>query len=431
MADAEQAGKAASPRSAFARWDFRLYQTGRFLSIIGTQMQAVAVGWQVYAITGRKLDLGLVGLAQFLPFILFSLAGGQAADRFDRRRVLLVCYLLQVACALLLLGFAVAGMRDVRFIYGALALFGTARAFSAPAASALLPHLVPQENFSQAIAIGSSVRQVATISGPALGGLLWVLYGVSDGGGPAGAASGARSGASLVYAVSAAAALCALVALAAMRIRTGRLEKGEISWKTLLAGVRFVRSKRILLGSISLDLFAVFLGGAVALLPVYAQDILRVGPLGLGLLRSAPALGAATMAAVLARWPLKRRAGARMLVCVMGFGIATIVFGLSRSFALSLASLAVLGALDNVSVVIRLTLEQIATPPPMRGRVSAVNMMFIGASNELGDFESGLTAQLFGTVPAVVAGGVGTCVVVALWSWLFPELRKVDRLEDA
>jgi MFS family permease len=420
---------AASPRSVFARWDFRLYQTGRFLSIIGTQMQAVAVGWQVYALTGRKLDLGLVGLAQFVPFILFSLAGGHAADRFDRRRVLLVCYLLQAMCAALLLGFAVQGMRDVRFIYGALVLFGVARAFSAPAASALLPHLVPQESFSRAIAIGASIRQVATISGPALGGLLWVLYGVSDGG-PAGAASGARSGASLVYAVSAVSALGALAALAAMRIRTGRQEAGELSWKTLLAGVRFVRSKRLLLGSISLDLFAVFLGGAVALLPVYAHDILKVGPLGLGLLRSAPAVGAALMAAVIARWPLRRRAGSRMMVCVFGFGVATVVFGLSKSFALSMASLAILGALDNVSVVVRLTLEQIATPQPMRGRVSAVNMMFIGASNELGDFESGVTAQLFGTVPAVVAGGIGTCVVVALWSWLFPELRKIDRLED-
>jgi MFS family permease len=393
-------------------------------------MQAVAVGWQVYALTGRKLDLGLVGLAQFVPFILFSLVGGHAADRFDRRRILLVCYGLQAACALLLFGFAVRELRDVRLIYAALALFGIARAFSAPAQQALLPHLVPPELFSRAIAVASSVRQVATISGPALGGALWVLYGWGEDV-PAQAATGAKSGASLVYAVSAAAALLALGFLGVMRVRTGRMEPAELSWKTLLAGVRFVRSKRLLLGSISLDLFAVFLGGAVALLPVYAQDILRVGPLGLGLLRSAPAVGATAIAIVLARWPLRRRAGVRMLWCVLGFGVATSVFGLSRSFALSLAALVALGAFDNVSVVVRLTLEQIATPSEMRGRVGAVNMMFIGASNELGDFESGVTAQWFGTIPAVVAGGVGTCLVVALWAWLFPELRRVDRLEDA
>jgi len=374
-------------------------------------MQSVAVGWQVYALTGRALDLGWVGLVQFLPFVALSLVGGHAADRFDRRRVLLICYAAQVACAGLLWGFAGWGLQDVRIIYLALALFGGARAFSAPAASALLPSLVPLDRLSRAVAWGASVRQVAVISGPALGGLLYSWLGPAP-----------------VYAVSGVASVAAWACALGLRVRTGRLEKSELSLRTLFAGIRFVRTQPLLLGSMSLDLFAVFLGGAAALLPVYAQDILQVGPWGLGLLRSAPAVGAGLMAAVLARWPLERRVGIRMFGCVLGFGVATVVFGLSTSFALSLVALVAMGAFDNVSVVIRLTLEQIATPPQMRGRVGAVNMMFIGASNELGDFESGVTAQWLGAVPAVVAGGLGTCLVVVLWAWLFPELRRVERL---
>jgi MFS family permease len=412
-----------------ARWDFGLYQAGRFLSLGGSQMQYVAVGWQVYALTGRKIDLGYVGLAQFIPFFLLSLVGGHAADRFDRRRVILICYALQAACGLVLWRAAAQDLEDVRWVYLAMMLYGAARAFSSPASSALLPHLVPLDNFSKAVAFGSSVRQVAVITGPALGGL---LYGwVASRAGASGSPHEVWVSAAPVYAVSTAVAVFALATVALMRIRTGRMEAAGFSWQTFLAGVAFVWKKRLLLGSISLDLFAVLLGGATALLPVYARDILDVGPMGLGLLRSAPALGAATMAAALARWPLRRKAGVRMLWCVFGFGLATLVFAVSKSFALSLGALVALGAFDNVSVVVRLTLEQIATPPAMRGRVGAVNMMFIGASNELGDFESGLTAQVFGTVPSVVIGGLGTCVVVALWSWWFPELRRVDRLEEA
>jgi MFS family permease len=401
--------------------DFVLYQAARFLSLAGNQMQSVAVGWQVYALTGRALDLGYVGLAQFVPFFFFSLIGGHAADRFDRRRILLVCYFLQAACAGLLLLLVWKQWRDARLIYAALMLFGVARAFSAPAASALQPQLVPLNRFSRAVALGSSVRQVAVVLGPALGGLLYGWVGGAD----------AWNGAAVVYAVAGCAALAAVGFASAMRIRTGRMENAELSWSTFWAGVRYVWGKPLLLGSMSMDLFAVLLGGAVALLPIYAKDILQVGPLGLGLLRSAPAAGAASMAAVLAVFPMKRDVGVRMFACVFGFGVATIVFGLSRWFAVSMVALVALGAFDNVSVVVRLTLEQIATPGTMRGRVGAVNMIFIGASNELGDFESGVTAQWLGTVPSVVVGGVGTCIVVLLWWFLFPQLRAVRTLEEA
>ena len=373
-------------------------------------MQSVAIGWQVYDLTHRALDLGYVGLAQFAPAAGFALVTGHVADRFDRRRIVLVCYL---AIALLSLTLCLMP-RDagVLPIYGVLVLLGTARAFNAPAGQALTPHLVPLADFPNAVAWASSIWQIATILGPALGGIVYA------------AASGR-----VVYGIAAALSFSAATLTFALHVRTGRMEHSAPSLATLFAGVRYVFEKKIILGAISLDLFAVLLGGAVALLPVFARDILHAGPWALGFLRSAPAVGAAVMAVILASYPLKKNAGAIMLACVAVFGVATIAFGLSRSFAVSLVALAIVGASDMVSVVVRLTLVQLSTPPAMRGRVGAVNSVFIGASNELGEFESGVSAAWLGPVASVVVGGIGTLVVVALWALLFPALRKVDRLD--
>ncbi len=405
---------APSPLAAFSSRDFRYYAAARFIATIASQAQSVAVGFQVYALTHRALDLGYVGLAQFLPVVSLSLVTGHAADRFDRRSLLLLCELAFAACAVIFFLLARAEHPSLLAIYANLVLFGTARAFAGPAASSLMPSLVPKAHFANAASWQSTLWQLAAIGGPSLGGLLYGLYGSA---GP-------------VYAFTAVGFGCAVILASAIRTRTGRLDRRPPTLATALAGLRYVWAKKILLGSISLDFFAVFLGGAVAMLPVYATDVLHVGPTGLGVLRSAPAVGAGLTAVWLAFRPLGRRAGAKMLVCVGLFGAATVVFGLSRSFGLSLAALAVMGASDMVSVVVRMTLEQAATPHEMRGRVSAVNMVFVGASNELGEFESGTAAALLGTVPSVVLGGVGTIVVVLLWSWLFPEVRRVDRLED-
>jgi MFS family permease len=375
-------------------------------------MQSVAVGWQVFQITHRPLDLGYVGLVQFLPGVLLSIPAGHAADRFDRRAVLLTCNISYALCSVLLFVQARARAASVLPIFAVLLLVGVTRAFSGPASQALLPQLVPQEHFGNAVAWGASIFQVATVLGPALGGLIY------------GWAHGAHS----VYATAACIYSAAFLFMLMMHVRTGRMETKAVSLETLLAGFRYVWHEKIILGSISLDLFAVLLGGAVALLPVYAQDILHIGPRGLGLLRSMPAAGAALMAVLLAYRPLRRRAGVVMFVAISIFGAFTIVFGLSRSVILSLVALFVIGASDMISVVIRSTLVQIATPPAMRGRVSAVNLLFIGASNEFGQFESGITAQWLGAVPAVVLGGVGTLVVLAGWLRLFPQLRNMDRL---
>jgi predicted MFS family arabinose efflux permease len=388
---------------------------GSVASVVGIQMQSVAVGWQVYDLTHRPLALGWVGLAQFLPAISLSLVAGHAADRYDRRDIVRVCQLLQAVGALLLWAESRRQLASPAPIYAILVLLGTTRAFQAPASQALLPHVVPPEHFSNAVTWAHSVRQVATIAGPALGGVVYAW------------AKGAHS----VYAFCAALLSIAFVLTSLIEARTGRLENRAVSLTTLFAGVRYVFANKIVLGCISLDLFAVLLGGAVALLPVYAKDILHTGPVGLGLMRTAPAAGAAIMGALLAYRPLKRRAGGTMLVAVAIFGVATVVFGLSRSFAVSLGALFVTGAADMVSVVIRLTLVQLSTPAAMRGRVSAVNMMFINASNELGEFESGVTAALWGAVPAVVVGGLGTCAVVALWTWLFPDLRQLEHLSGS
>ena len=391
--------------------DFVRFQAARFFSILLLEMQSVAIGWQVYDITKRPLDLGFVGLIQFAPGILLILVTGQAADRFDRRTLLACCYCGFAVSSALMLAITLRGAHHVLPIYWVLLLVGVLRAFNAPTGQALLPQLVPQQHFPNAIAWGASILQGAVILGPALGGVIYALF---------------RSPLP-VYAAGLAAALIATLAMLQIKPKREARPHQQISLSTVLAGFRYVWEKKLILGSISLDLFAVLLGGAVALLPVYAREILKTGPWGLGLLRSAPGVGAAVMAIFLAHRPLRRRAGATMLWCVAGFGVFTIVFGLSRSLVLSLLSLLLVGASDTVSVVIRLTLVQLATPDEMRGRVSAVNMLFIGASNELGQFESGLTAQWFGTVPAVVLGGIGTLVVIAAWAWLFPELRRTEQ----
>jgi MFS family permease len=401
--------------AAFRHADFDYFQGARFLSLFGSQMQNVAIGWQVYAITERPLDLGLVGLAQFAPAAALSLVTGHASDRFDRRRILAVCHAAMAACSLALYAIARAHDRRVALVYAVLVLVGLARAFIGPANQSILPSLVPPDHFANAVAWGSSIWQVALVLGPAIGG-------------------GAYAWAKEATPVYLASAVCSLVSLALVsRIRArgnSPRDRRATSWTTLLAGIDYVWRNKVVLGAISLDLFAVLLGGAVALLPVFARDVLALGPWALGVLRSAPAVGAALTAVVLALRPIARRSGVKMFAGVALYGAATIVFGFSRSFVLSLAALVVVGAADMVSVYVRAALVQLATPDAMRGRVSAVNMVFIGASNELGELESGLTAQWLGTVPAVVLGGAGTHVVVGLWMALFPSLRRVDRLDD-
>jgi len=409
---AQAADPRLAGRIAFTYPDFVRYQLARFFIVIALEMQSVAVGWQVYDITKRALDLGLVGLAQFLPGVLLFLVSGHAADRFDRRKLLTVCYAGLSLCSGLLLAIALLQIHSVRAIFAVIVVLGVVRSFNAPVSRALLPQLVAEEHFPNAVAWNASIFQGATILGPTVGGLIYALF----------------HGPSAVYATAMITGVAAL--FATLKIHpTRRVPSREpISWSTVLAGFEYVWRQKVVLGSISLDMFAVLLGGAVALLPVYAREILHTGPWGLGLLRSAPGVGAAAMAILLAHRPLRTRVGATMLWCVAGFGAFTIVFGISRSLIISLIALLLTGAADMVSVVIRATLVQLATPDEMRGRVNAVDMLFIGASNELGQFESGVTAHWFGTMPAVVLGGVGTLVVIALWAWLFPELRQADKL---
>jgi MFS family permease len=385
----------------------------RFLSIVSSEMISVAVGWQLYALTHRPLDLGLVGLAQFAPGVLLFLVAGHTADRRSRQMILRICYGAFSICSAVLLAITLRGLVSVWPIYAVLVANGLVRAFNAPAGQAFLPQLVKPEHFANAVTWGSSFFQVATIFGPMAGGLIYGLAGT-----PA-----------PVYASATVAYLCSVVLISAISVDIVARRNIEERKTLILDGLRYILRNKLVLGCMSLDLFAVLLGGAVALLPVYAREILHVGPNGLGLLRAAPGLGAVAVALVLAHYPLRRRAGVGMLYCIAGFGVFTIVFGLSHSLALSLVALMLTGAFDMVSVIVRTTLIQLTTPDDMRGRVSAVNMLFVGASNEVGQFESGITAQWFGPVPAVVLGGVGTIAVVLTWNWLFPSLRKVDKLE--
>ena len=394
--------------------DLRRYLSARFIVSVATQVQTVAVGWQVFEATGDPFDLGLVALSQFLPFIVLILPAGHVADRYDRRRVQLLTYALLAACAGILLGLSLAGVTDTGPVLAVMVLFGIARAFNQPTGQALLPNLAPLALFPRAVAVNSSLGQVATIAGPAIGGAL-VLLGVE-----------------VAYALSL--VLLGIGVGLVVGLRGGgrdEVSREPVSVDTLLSGVRFVRSHPVVLGSISLDLFAVLFGGATALLPIYAGEILDVGPVGLGVMRAAPAVGAAILAGVVAVRPIRRNVGRWMFGGVAAFGLATIVFGLSTGLAVSLAALVVMGAGDMVSVYIRHLLVQLETPDAIRGRVSAVNSVFIGASNELGEFESGITAAWWGIVPAVVVGGAATMAVAAAWTRLFPMLWRLDRFPRA
>jgi hypothetical protein len=410
---AREEERIAIPGSAFGSPGFRRYWGARLCTSLAIQMQAVAVGWQVYDLTRQPLDLGFVGLVQFLPAVACALVTGHVADRYDRRRVFARCIIAEALCALLLLALTAAGNTEVTPILVVLFIFGVARAFEFPAAVALMPNLVPPPHFVKAAAWSSSAWQAATIVGPAVGGLLYAF------------------GPRLVYTGCTLLLLGAAFCVLLIQVERTPMEREEMTWASLVAGITFIRTHPVVLGAVSLDLFAVLLGGATALLPIYARDILHVGPQGLGLLRSAPALGALVTALVLARRPITGYAGQTLLATVGIFGLATIGFALSRTLWLSLGMLVILGASDMVSVVIRRVLVLAATPDEMRGRVSAVESVFIVASNELGEFESGVTAAWFGTVPAVVLGGFGTLTVVVLWAWLFPQLRRVDTLEAA
>jgi len=375
-------------------------------------MLGVAVGWQLYEITGSALDLGLVGLVQFAPMVLLTLVVGHVADRYDRRLIATGCQVVEAAAAAALAAGTLGHWQSKTGILVLVALVGSARAFSNPATTALISDVVPRAHIARAMAWVVSANQAAQVAGPALGGFLFAL-------GP-------------VAAYATASALFGAAGVCAALIRSRRRERARepATLATVFSGAAFILHRPVLLGTMSLDLFAVLLGGATALLPIYARDILSVGPSGLGLLRSAPAVGALATSVFLARYPLERRIGATLFRAVMVFGAATVVFGISRNFTLSLAALAVLGAADVVSVVIRASLVQIRTPDAMRGRVSAVHSLFTGTSNQLGAFESGLVAALLGAVPAVLLGGLGTIAVAALWMVLFPELRRIRSFEE-
>ena len=402
---------APSSASAFTYPSFQRYWAARLCVTLAIQMQAVAIGWQVYDLTRRPLDLGLVGLAQFLPSLGLALITGHVADRYDRRTVMALCIIVEALCAVLFLTFTLQDGTNMPFLFGVLVLFGTARAFEFPASVALMPNLVPPRLFTNAAAWSSSAWQVATIVGPAIGGLLYAI------------------GPEAVYGCCILMFLLSVFLVSTIRIERREREQKAATWESVVAGISFIRGQPVVLGAVSLDLFAVLLGGATALLPVYARDILHVGPWGLGLLRSAPAVGALVMALLIARRPIQRHAGAILLGAVGIFGLSIVVFGLSHNLWLSLLALTILGASDMISVVIRRVLVLVKTPDEMRGRVSAVESVFIGASNELGEFESGVTAAWFGVVPAVVLGGLGTLAVVGLWVRIFPQLRRVDSLE--
>jgi MFS family permease len=394
--------------------DFRFYLAARFLATVSIQMLGTAVAFQVYALRHRTMDLGLLGLSQFGPIAVLSLFAGHLADRVDRRAVLFVTDLLFAASAVGLWLLSRQASSSVTAIFLVFVVIGIARAFYGPAGSALLPTLVAREQLPSAVAWQSASWQLAAISGPAFGGTLYAATG----------------GPLVVYVVSTLGFSVGAVLLAGITRRAIERRATIASLSELLAGLRYIARYRLMLGSITLDFVAVFLGGATALLPAFATDVLHVGAFGLGVLRAAPAVGAGVTAGWLALRPLGGRSGPKMLIGVAVFGAATIVFGLSRSFTLSLAALVVLGAADMVSAVVRSTLIQTATPDEVRGRVSAVNLVFVGASNELGEFESGTLAAWIGAVPCVVVGGVGTLAVVGLWTWLFPSLRRINRLED-
>ncbi len=410
MAEAA-AGIGGEEARLLAHRPFVLYFTGRGFSRFAAQMGTVALGWQVYGLTGSAFYLGLLGLVQFLPVLVLVFLAGHAADRYDRRRVVQVCQTVDGVAAAVLAWGTYQGWLGVGGIFAAVTVFGITGAFELPAAGALLPAAAPRGALQRAMALTTAAGQAAVICGPALGGFAYA------------------AAAWLPYALMAVFWVAAGVLTAMIRLEREVSARGPARFSEIFAGVGFVRRNPAILGTISLDLFAVLLGGATALMPIYAADILHTGPWGLGMLRAAPAVGALLMTGVLARSSIRRRVGMRMFQAVIVFGLGTLVFALSEWMALSLVALLVMGAADTVSVVIRSSLVQLRTPDEMRGRVGSVNSLFINASNQLGEFESGMTAALVGTVPAAVLGGLGTIAVALLWMRIFPELRNVERLE--
>jgi len=392
-----------------AQRQFMRFWLARIFGISAHQMLMLAISWHMYELTGSAWDLGLVGLFQFIPALVMALPAGHVIDRLHRGRIFATCILVLASVAVVLGWATWHGQASRELIFLVAWILGLTRAFQMPAQQAITPLLVPKELFQRAVALSSTGVEVAVICGPALGGFLYL------------------KGALTVYSV------CAVLFTLSMMLTlwvhyVHVVRHNSLSWVSLFAGVAFVWERKVLLGAISLDLFAVLLGGATALLPIFARDILHVGPDGLGLLRSAPAVGALCMSVIITRWPIERQMGYKLLAAVAVFGLASVVFGLSDHFLLSLAALAATGAADNISVVTRLTLMQLETPDEMRGRVAAVNGVFIGASNELGEFESGLTAALWGPVASVVLGGMGTLLIAISWFKLFPALARRDKL---
>lgn len=421
MSDADQ--QSTSATVAWQSRDFRFYSAARLMGIMGAEAQAVGVAWQIYEITHSALALGYTGLALFLPGIFFVLPAGHVADRYERRTVILTCYTVQALATSALLWLALQHSHNIWLIYAILFVIGAGRCFSGPAASALVPTLVPKDHFVNAVTWGATIFQIANAVGPMIGGLLFTI--------PLLHLFGGRfaefNGAPMVYAFTLLGLVFFLALFSVIKPR-GAAEKKSFTVETMLAGLRYVIGTRLLLGSISLDLFAVLLGGAASLLPIFASDILHSGANGLGLLRAMPSLGALAVSLTLLAFPIRHRAGKTMLMCVGLFGAATVVFGLSRNLLLSCIALIIIGASDMISVVVRSSILQLATPPEMRGRVSSINWLFIGVSNEVGEYESGLTAHWWGAVRAVVIGGVASLAVTGIWSVFFPALRHADTL---
>lgn len=397
--------------AAFRHRDYTLYWFMRFLSTIAMQIQAVAVSWQVYSISHDAFDLGLIGLSLFLPAIGLVLVTGQAADRYNRKSIIQICLAADFLFALGLAALAHWGTHSTWPIFGLLIAIGVDRAFITPAGQAMMPNLVPAEDLANAVAWQSSAWQVATVAGPAIGGFVLSF------------------GTDIAYLISSVMTASCVVLMMLIVKREFVSNRVPVTWASVLGGLTYIRSKTVVLGAISLDLFAVVLGGCVALYPIYATDILHVGAQGLGLLRAAPAVGAVVCSLWLVNHPLKTRAGITMFWAVALFGAGTVAFGYSTWFPLSMAALFIMGAADMVSVYVRQTLVQLATPDEMRGRVGAVSSVFVVTSNEFGDFRAGMMASVIGVVPTVVIGGFATLAITALWSRLFPDLRKVERLD--
>jgi MFS family permease len=409
MSDSSASSNASNGFSVLRHRNFTLYLSARTLATLAVQMQNVAIGWQVYSMTNNLFDLGLIGLAQFAPFLLLILIAGHAADRYDRRNLIAIALAAQLLCGLTLLAFTMAGLGTVWPVFAVLVLFGSARAFMGPATQAILVNLVPPESFSKAVALSSSSFHVAVILGPTLGGLFYL------------------AGPKTVYVISSALLVAAVAMMCMVKSVKQPSNREPATWHTVLEGLRFVRSRPVVLGAISLDLFAVLFGGATALLPALAHDVLHVGPTGLGMLRTAPGAGAALCSIALAFFPITRRVGLWMFGGVAVFGMGTLVLGATSTFTVALVALFLMGAGDMISVYVRHLLVQYETPDAIRGRVSAVNSVFIGASNELGEFESGVTAGWMGLTRAILFGGAATLAVTGLWAWLFPVLSRMDR----